>query len=136
MARRASSRISPLVVVGSAVALLIAVGLGYWLLNGSSNPYRTVPALDVAAYLDNANSLRGNVYRIDGTVQNSLAWSPAKGRLISVNLGADAGAKADIVAVFVPAQFNQVNLQKGQRYQFKVEIGKDGVIQAQDLRKS
>ncbi len=136
MARRASSRISPAIIFGSAFVLLLAVGGGYWLLSGASNPYRTVPDLDSAAYLENANSLRGNVYRIDGTVQNSLAWSPAKGRLISVNLGADGGNKGDIVAVFVPAKFNQVNLQKGQRYQFKVEIGKDGVIEAQDLRKS
>jgi hypothetical protein len=136
MARRASSRISPLTIAASIVVPLLAIGLGYWLFSGASNPYRTFPSLDVSAYLDNANSLRGNVYRVDGTVANSLAWSPGKGRLISVNLGSDDRTRTDIIAIFVPAKFNQINLQKGQRYQFKVEIGKDGIIEAQDLRKS
>ncbi len=40
--------------------------------------------LDVKAYLENANSLRGNVYKIEGEVTNALAWSPSTGRLIAV----------------------------------------------------
>jgi hypothetical protein len=143
MARRASSRISLATVLLCGFVLLAAIGGGSYFLIGSSNPFRTVQPLDTDAYLENANSLRGNIYRIDGVVQNSLSWSPAQGRLISVQIGEpkDSGetgetGKADRVAILVPAKFNHINLQKGQRYQFKVEIVKDGIIEASDLRKS
>ncbi len=109
-------------------------GGGYFVLNQFGDPYRTLTPLETAAYLENANSLRGNVYRVEGIVQNSLAWSPTKGRLISVSIG--DGMSPDIVAVFVPADLNHINLQKGQRYRFKVEVIENGVIQARDLRKS
>jgi hypothetical protein len=134
MARRASSRVSPATLVLALVFILGAIAAGSYFLVGQSNPFRALPPLDVASYLENANSLRGNVYRVDGTVQNSLAFSSARGRLVSIQTG--EGSRADYLAILVPVEFNHINLQKGQRYQFKVEIGKDGVIEAKDLRKS
>ena len=37
--------------------------------------------------------------------------------------------------VLIPAQFNQLNIQKGQRYFFKIEVGDKGVLRVQDVRK-
>ncbi|SDU06455.1 hypothetical protein SAMN05444156_1754 [Verrucomicrobium sp. GAS474] len=130
MARKARSKISVSTLI--LVVILVAAGMGggAYVFKQTSDPYRTISPLDLPAYLDNANSLRGNSYKVEGTVENSLAWSPTKGRLISVIVG-DNG----VVAIFVPAKFNYLNLQKGQRYQFKVEIGKDGVIEVTDMRK-
>ncbi len=141
MARRASSRISLPVILGSAFLLLLLLGGGYWFLSGTGNPFRGLQPFDSAAYLENANSLRGNDYRVEGVVQNSLAWSASKGRLISVSIasgdsGGNGGTKGDIIAILIPATLNHINLQKGQRYQFSVEIDKDGIILARDLRKS
>ena len=138
MARRASSRISPVTLILCAVLVIGAIGAGSFFLGSSGNPYRGIQPLDTAAYLDNANSLQGNIYRIDGVVQNSLAWSSTKGRLISVEIKkeGDSGGPSEVIGIFVPAEFNHINIQKGQRYQFKVEVVKEGVIQARDLRKS
>ncbi len=138
MVRRASSRISLTTVLLCAFIVVAAMGGGAYFFIAESNPFRTIPALDTASYLENANSLRGNVYRIDGVVDNALSWSPTLGRLISVTVGQDDKDKetVDRVAILVPVNFNHVNLQKGQRYQFKVEIVKDGLIEARDLRKS
>ncbi|MDE1171150.1 MAG: hypothetical protein PW734_08090 [Verrucomicrobium sp.] len=137
MARRASSRVPTRTVLLCGAALLLILGIGAYFLGGFGNPFRALQPLDADVYLENANSLRGNVYRLDGTVQNALAWSPTKGRLISVDLGGDdTKDRGSIVAVFIPSKFNQVNLQKGQRYHFKVEVVKDGVIEVSDLRKS
>jgi hypothetical protein len=83
--------------------------------------------------LENANGLRGNVYKIDGVVLNSLAWVPAKGRLYSFEI--KNGTRTDVVAVMIPAQFNSLNLQKGQRFWVKLEVGTGGVLFAQDLVK-
>ena len=40
-------------------------------------------------YLNNANSLRGNVYKVKGQITQSLGYSRAKGRLFSVEVDGD-----------------------------------------------
>lgn len=111
--------------------MVAAVG-GLVFYERSGDPYRTVQSLDVDVYMENANSLRGNVYKIDATIMNSLEWSQEVGRLISVQV-ANHG---DVVPVLVPASFNHVNLQRGQRFFFQVEVGRRGILLAQDLTKA
>ena len=60
------------------------LGGGAYLWITLSDPYRTLTPIDVGTYLDNANSLRGNVYKLTGTIDSELAWSPGQGRLFSV----------------------------------------------------
>ncbi len=96
-----------------------------------SDPFRTLTPLDVSAYLENANSLRGNVYKITGTVETQLAWSPQAGRLFSV----EVNERNDILALLLPAKFNSMNIQMGQRYFFKIAVGDKGVLQVQEIRK-
>lgn len=136
MARRAHQQIAPWKVGLTLGAVVLAIAAGFLMIGGGGSPYRTLSPLNVNSYLENANSLRGNVYRLEGVVQNSLAWSPAKGRLISVELTDDDGKGQHILPIFLPSLLNHVNLQKGQRFLFKVEIGQDGIISAQALTKS
>ncbi|MEM9400787.1 MAG: hypothetical protein AAF984_11315 [Verrucomicrobiota bacterium] len=133
MARRASAKPKTFGIL--IVILLVSGGMlgGFFLFQGSQDPFRTIPDLGVNDYLENANSLRGNVYKVDGYIQNSLAWSPAKGRLFSVQLG--EGNSTRYIAILVPADFNHVNIQKGQRFYIKIEIIQDGVVRALDLKK-
>lgn len=133
MARRASSSTHPLWVVGILI-LVIGAGVGgYALFQQVSDPYRTIAALDVPAYLENANSLRGNVYKIEGTISDQLAWSPAEGRLLSVEVP-DQG-ESQILPLLVPASFNYLNIQKGQKFLFQIEVGEKGILRARDVRK-
>jgi hypothetical protein len=124
--------------VGSGLVMIVAVGIiaflavGYWLVTRDIEPYRTVPVLDVAAYLENANSLRGNTYRIEGEVLNSLAWSPTSGRLIAI--GVSEGR--DVLPVLVPTDLNQINIQKGQRFIFLIEVDEKGILKANNLTKA
>jgi hypothetical protein len=132
MARRSSqsgARIWPIF----AVVLIAAAFLGaIFIFPRDSNPYRTVPELEVGAYLENANSLRGNVYRVEGEVLNSLAWSPASGRLIAVGVGKGN----DVLPVLVTTEFNQINIQKGQKFIFLLEIDENGILKTKNLTKS
>jgi hypothetical protein len=133
MARRAQAGIHPL-WLGVIILLLIGfIGGGYFIFKGLRDPYRTLQALDIETYMENANSLRGNVYKIEGKISNSLAWSPTKGRLFSVEVGEDR--TPNIVAILIPSSLNHLNIQKGQRFVFKVEIIQDGVILIQDMVK-
>ncbi|MGA3170957.1 MAG: hypothetical protein ABSE62_08060 [Chthoniobacteraceae bacterium] len=132
MPRRASSRTHPVWLV--VALLLLAGGLagGAYLWMALSDPYRTLPAIDVAAYLDNGNSLRGNVYKLTGTIDSELAWSPTEGRLFSVI--ADGG-NSDVLPLLIPPEFDSINIQKDQRFSFKIEVGDKGILKASDMRK-
>lgn len=132
MPRRARSvpKTGWLLAALAAVLLLIAVG-GYFLGAGST-PYRTMPEFPVDEYLATSNTLRGNTYRLEGAVLNSIAWSPDAGRLISVQ---PSGSDAPIPVV-LPADLPEANVQKGQRFHFQVEIRESGILYATGLTKS
>jgi len=101
-------------------------------LSATSEPFRTVAPLDVQAYLENANSLRGNAYRLEGEVANSLAWSSTGGRLISVSV-----AKGEsILPVLVTTKFNHINIQRGQKFIFLLDVDDKGMLRTRDLTKS
>jgi hypothetical protein len=119
----------------AVVALLAggAIAAGYFVFSRASDPYRTMQSLSVPAYLDNANSLRGNTYRVGGTVWDSLGWSPAAGRMYAIEVG--EAKPTDPLPILVPAALNHVNLQKGQRFVFQVEVGEGGILIVRDLKK-
>jgi len=130
MARRASSSAHPVWMLVVAGLVIAALGAGYFLFGRSGDPYRTFSPLPVQDYLQNSNSLRGNIYKLDATVSQSLQWSPTAGRLFSVE------ANGEILPILVPPQFNNVNIERGQRFFFKVEVGDRGILRAQDVKKS
>jgi hypothetical protein len=115
-----------------AGALLVAAVAGGGLLyHEGGDPYRTISVLPVQDYLANSNSLRGNVYKIDATIVESLRYSPTAGRLFSVEINGQ-----DRVPVLVPAELNHVNIERGQRFFFKVAVEEKGVLRAQEVKKA
>ncbi len=134
MARRARSQFSPVhLILGLLMLLVIAAG-GFYLFSGTDSSYRTLPNLEVEAYLENANSLRGNTYRLEGTINHSLAWSSTIGRLFSVQVG--VGRNARLVPVLIPADLNDVNVQRGQAFQLKIEVVENGLLRVLEMEKS
>ncbi len=132
MARRSKSSFKPTWII-VAVLLVLGAFIGSRLfITATSDPYRTVATLDVKAYLENANSLRGNVYKIEGEVTNALAWSPSTGRLIAV--GVNNGQ--DVLPVLVTTNFNDINIQKGQRFIFLLEVDDKGILRTKNLSKA
>ena len=131
MPRRASSSVSRWWIPGVALLVLAAMAGGWMLYRTVSDPYRTLTPLDVSAYLNNANSLRGNVYKLEVVVDTQLAWAPSRGRLYSV----ETAEHSEVLPVMIPAAFNAVNLQKGQRYFLRLEVAEKGILRVQDIRK-
>lgn len=130
MARRASSSTHPIWILIAVALVLTAIAGGYFLFGKASDPYRTLSPLPIPDYLQNSNSLRGNVYKIEGTILQSLQWSPTGGRLFSIEVG------NDVLPVLIPPGFNSVNIERGQRFNFKIEVGDRGVLLALDVKKS
>ncbi len=98
---------------------------------------RTVEMLDPDLYYDNANSLRGNTYKIAAEIDSSLGNSPAKGRLFSVRVtnGQKGGAPV-ILPVLVPVSLGQLTIQKGQHYLMKVKVVENGLLKVEEASKS
>jgi hypothetical protein len=133
MPRRASSRTHPVSLVVALILLAGALGGGAYLWVTLSDPYRTLAQIDVPTYLDNANSLRGNVYKLTGTIDTELAWSPTQGRLYAVL--ADGGGKTDVLPLLIPPSLDYINIQKDQRFFFKISVGDKGILTASDMKK-
>jgi hypothetical protein len=132
MARRGKSTIKPIWFILAGILLVAAILGSRLFLSSTSTPYRTTPLLDVGAYMDNANSLRGNVYRIEGEVSEALAWSPSSGRLFAVTV--DSGD--DVLPILVTTEFNSMNIQKGQVFVFLLEVDDKGILRTKELTKA
>lgn len=139
MSRRAKSKFKPVHLVVSIVAVLVVAFLGSLLLSrggGSSGGYMGVNQLSIREYLDNSNALGGNTYQIEGSIDGRLDnWPSSTGRLFSVLV--EDGDDVAPLPVLVPSRFNGTNIQRGQRYRFKVEVqASSGLLEAQELSKS
>jgi len=45
------------------------------------------------------------------------------------------GSKTDILPLLIPVQFKDINIQKDQRFNFKIMVGDKGILTASDLKK-
>ncbi len=136
MPRRASAPTHPVHIV---IVFLLVVGaiVGGWFVAARvGDPYRTIPSLDVTAYLENANSLRGSTFKVRGGISNQLSWSPDGRRLYSIEIDDNSPNDGTLVPLLVPEQFKRVNIQKGQTYYFEVEVIEGGMLQTKNLTKA
>jgi len=132
MPRRANSAPKTGWLFAALTAALILIAGGGYFFGPSRTPYRTMPEFPVEEYLAASSSLRGNTYRLTGSVLNSIAWSAEAGRLISVE---PTGSDSPIPLVLPPA-LGEPNIQKGQRFHFLVEVRENGILYAKELTKS
>lgn len=129
MARRASSTVNPVWLIAAALIAIAAVAAVLFFKDTVSDPYRTLPPFPVKEFMDNANSLRGNVYRVECVIGDQLQYTQGA-RLFTVEIDGEP------VGLVVPAELRDVNVQKGQRYLFKVQVENKGVLKALDAKKS
>jgi hypothetical protein len=136
MSRRKKPKgLSPLLIV--VLVLLAAVGVFYGLhQNSGDTSLRTIEELDPSIYYQNANSLRGNTYKIDAEIDSALGNSPTKGRLFSVVLKKQTQSGAPVVLpVLVPTTMSSLTIQKGQHYLMKVKVIEDGLLKVEGANK-
>jgi hypothetical protein len=150
MPRRASSGINlgQILGIGGAIlgflvaAVLLIRVVGGDFLGGGSGPKSgggsrvigNASELQIPTYIDNANSLRGNVYKVSGKVEEILKYTPDRGRLITVDTAA-SGADA-ILPVLVPETFSGVNIDRGSEFTFVVRVDRGGILIAEQVEQS
>lgn len=138
MARNKKSQGVPLWLI--VLLVVLAAAGGYFGLhhgNGDSS-LRTVEELDPSLYYDQANSLRGNSYKIDVEIDSSLGNSASKGRLFSVTLknnGKTGNSVPEILPILIPPQLSNLTIQKGQHYLMKVKVVENGLLKVEEAIK-
>jgi hypothetical protein len=135
MARRAHPTTPSKPLFFLVLGFLVLAGVGAYFFQKDANPYRTVEKLIPSDYYENANSLRGNVYQIEGTILNSLAWNPEKGRLFSIRV-TTGDSKNWPLPILIPSNLRQINIQKNQSYRAKVRINDSGILLVEEVQKS
>jgi hypothetical protein len=136
VARKKKSKGLPPLFIGLAVLLVATAAYFSLRQNGADASMRKVEELNPDLYYENANSLRGNTYKIDTEIDSSLGNSPTKGRLFSVTLkNANKNGAPVILPVLVPMELNNLTIQKGQHYLMKVKVGDSGLLRVEEASK-
>ena len=93
-----------------------------------------ITELNPEEFLEDATALGDNVYKVEGIVSDRLdKWRSSEGRLFSVQVSEGGGSA--FVPVWVPPGLKGPNVQRGQRYLFKVRVQENGVLEALELFK-
>lgn len=132
MARRASSGISPGILIGIAVFVAAAFFGGKALL-GKKSESISGARIDMSDVMENANQLRGNEYVIEGTIDEKLRWTPDRGQVVSLKVEVPGGS--EFVGVEIPPKFSDLNVEREQRYSIKVKFRQGGIPVATDINR-
>jgi hypothetical protein len=125
MARRASSNVSPVALAAGAVGMILVIVAGKVLLRDKAQSFGDVPPLAVEDMMENGNSLRGNEYFIEGKIDEKLRWTPNHGQVVSLRVESRSGE--EFIGVEIPAEFNDLNIEREQRYAFRVRVRQGGI---------
>lgn len=94
-------------------------------------PIGNASTLNLMTYRENANSLRGNVYSVGGRVEETLRWTPDRGRLISFE--ANDSTMSIPVPILVPESFSNINIERGSELDLVVRVDRDGTLVAEAI---
>ncbi|MFN5579998.1 MAG: hypothetical protein ACK49X_10330 [Akkermansiaceae bacterium] len=133
MARRASSSINPILLVGIGVAVIAVVFAGKFLLSKKSESFTDAFPLDVKAFVDDANAFRGDEFFVEGKIDEKLRWTPSDGQIISIRVKTPSGE--EILPIQIPDKFNNLNIDREQSYAFKIEIKDGGIAVATAIKR-
>jgi len=117
-------------VLGFAVAAFLVFKIVAGGSMGGSSVSANASELNVHQYLENATSLRGNNYRIEGAV-SELLRATDDGRLISFEVAGAGGAAP--VPVFVPREQRQINIERGSNFTIFVKVERGGLLIAESI---
>lgn len=115
------------------VAILAALIIGKIILDKRSQHFSNISELSIKEFRENANSMSGNEYRISGKISEKLKWTSDRGQLISLSTEQAEGQQGNI-GIMVPAGIDKLNLDKGHSYTFKVEINREGLPVALNVK--
>lgn len=83
----------------------------------------------MAEFLENGNSLRGNEYLVQGTVDQR--WPRDNGQVVSLQVE----NSEDLIGIEIPSSFNDLNIERAQKYAIKVKFREGGIPVATQIER-
>jgi hypothetical protein len=129
MPRRASSGPKSSVIIGIAVFIVVAF-FGAKLMKGDrSAKIKGATPLSMNEFLENGNSLRGNEYLVQGTIDQR--WPRDNGQVVSLHVE----NSEDLIGIEIPSSFNDLNIERAQKYAIKVKFREGGIPVATQIER-
>ncbi len=129
MARRASSGPNVTAIFAIAAFIIVAFFGAKYLLGGNKQKIKGVTPLAIKEFLENGNSLRGNEYLVQGTVDQR--WPRDNGQLVSLHVN----DSDDLIGIEIPSSFNDLNIEREQKYSIKVKFREGGIPVATQIER-
>ena len=126
-----ASRIVLAIITGAAV--IAALVFGKFFLDKRAEHFSGINELSVADLKESGTSLSGNEYRITGEIAERRNLTGDRGLLISVKPESNT-KDSGIIPIHVPPGVDSINLERGHHYSFKVEIDREGLPVALDIK--
>lgn len=133
MARRASSRINPGVIISAVVGIGVAIFAGKSLLSKKTTSFGNINEIEIEELLENGNQLRGNEYVVQGQIDEKLQWTTDRGQLVSLRVETPGGDQ--FIGIEIPQEFNKLNIDTKQKYAFRVKFRQGGVAVATGINR-
>ena len=131
MGRRASSSLNTAAIIGIVAVVAILVGAGALMLKKKGVTYNDVALLRMDEAVQNANSLRGNEYRVEGKVESRWVRDSGEG----LSLIVEESGRTERLFIMIPTDVEHPNIERDQRYAFKIKFGEGGVAIATAVKK-
>ncbi|MGJ8677973.1 MAG: hypothetical protein ACSHX0_10685 [Akkermansiaceae bacterium] len=135
MARKSRSKSSTstttYIIIG--IVAIAALVLGKSFLDKQASHFTGLSELSIGDIKSNANSLSGNEYKVSGKISEKLKWTAEQGQVISLAVE-NEGKESGVIPIIVPASLDKTNLERGHRYIFKVDINREGLPVALDVK--
>lgn len=133
MPRRASSSLHPGIIIGIIAGAVVAVMVAKNGFGNKSPGLGDGQKLDVRDLLDNGNSLRGNEYHVEGKIDQKLRWTSNRGQVVSLRVSTSGGS--ELIGVEIPPSFNNLNIEREQKYAFRVKFRQGGIPVATAIKR-
>lgn len=133
MPRRASSGPNVGLILGLIAAVVAAAFVVKVVVAPDTGRTLDGTRLDMRAAIENANSLRGNEYVVEGKIDDQLDWDPEQGQVISLMV-AD-GDTTDFLAIEIPPALSDTNIEREQNYAIRVRFREGGIAVAEEINR-
>ncbi len=131
MARRASSGINLPALMGGLLLFILLAAAAYFFLGRKKTSFESADPLSVIEFEAGSKMLAGGVFRAEGTIEDNRVSGSGQVVILKIEEPGHTGFLPIIVTR--EAKSKGVNLLRGQKYTFLVEIDTDGVAKAQDI---
>lgn len=131
MPRRASSGPNVGVIIGIIAVVAAAAFAGKMVFSQKSTQTLDGTKLDMPSAVENANSLRGNEYVVEGKIDDQLRWDPDHGQVISLRVA--SGDTGEFLAIEIPPSLSDINIEREQNYAFRVRFREGGIAVAEEI---